>query len=606
VLSQGIGVTALEHYELLREKYRTKILKYLKDECGVAFEKSGKRYWVSCPFHDPDVHPSFNMWGSEGYIHTFCFGKCGEREGHYSVFDIIMKSKNCNIHQAVNQLASYLGIQETVTVTKLKKARSTSTDVDTKTLEQQDAEAVTQSPELMRTLKQVAERYSRYLLAECPDGDVLAYLNKRGIDEEAIVTHGIGYCPDYESVYQGRLIVDSEGLNSFDLLETGVITLLDNADYPRLKEIRRPKTTWRDSYGDFFAGRITIPIYDSEGNVRNIQGRIATGENLNIAEKYRPASYINLPNAPKDTLLYGLQSNAENIRKHKTVVLVEGTLDYIALYKNFQHDPIVVATLTNNLSIEQYAELSALGVERYIVAYDSDKGGWKGFKNIIKAYDERFHRVAFPRHADPSDVYAKLRNAINTGATGELLDKGPGATLLTPRSPVTDISPPKVDYYYDAAKLMDLILETKREGESAPKKCQRIRKYLMSDKLVSLDLENGLPKGYISIPRMCAYRIHDTDYEGNALLLYLYIIIRQQQGKVFVELTDGELAKIFGVSVRTVASYRKYLKDKGLLNFFERGTDKRKLKYSVKYFPPAKKMVHDYVREKKRKESLQK
>jgi DNA primase len=585
----------VDYRELLKEKYLGRILAYLKDECGVEFKKVGPHYWTRCPFHGPDYHPSFNIWIENSYIRSFCLSYCGMRKGNHSIIHVIEEKTDMNLYEAANDLGRYLGIKDTITISKKKHRSKAKCSTTAAAVEEDLIPMREQSPAVLSALRSAAEQYHSYLMSGQEGSSVAReYLTSRGVEEETIVKHQIGFCPGYDSGHEGRLLVTSSEIDGHDLLDAGLISLLNDTERPYLRKyIRYPKRTWKDSYSDFFARRITFPVHDAEGNVRMIQGRIIDDVPDSKSPEFGQVKYLNMPNAPKELLLYGLYQNSQYIAEHKMVVLTEGIFDYLALYKNFRDDlinfrssPLVVSTLTNDLSDEQQFLLENLSVERYIVAYDGDTGGREGLQHVKKRVKGEVLGVPFSNKVDASKVYSNVRDALLISDIEYLSRNGTGLVILKPGEPLFEAAPP--DFFYDAEELLGMLTYRKDGYKSIPEKIDHIKKYLTTRQKQGVTYQTIAFNGCISLPRKSVARIRYTDYEGNALILYLWVIVRQQQTKGYVKATDAELAETLGRSVRSIADYRKELHDKGLLNYKDDDLDRRKLKYSANYFPPAK------------------
>jgi DNA primase len=78
----------------------------------------------------------------------------------------------------------------------------------------------------------------------------------------------------------------------------------------------------------FFRNRITFPIYDKMSNVVAFSARI-------LDPKDNP-KYLNSPEHPafdKSEILYGINIMKKHIKEFDCVIIVEGQMDVIALYR---------------------------------------------------------------------------------------------------------------------------------------------------------------------------------------------------------------------------------------------------------------------------------
>ena len=158
---------------------------------------------------------------------------------------------------------------------------------------------------------------------------------------------------------------------------------------------------WQQDFIDFKLGwdsvkkRITIPFFDSNGNLLGFSGRAV----LNTSDLNYEATYGNEPkyfiydhfNA-KD-YFYPLDKFAV---KDNTVILVEGLLDAIWLHKfGFTN---TLSIISAEVSKEQIRKLKLLNAKTIILCLDNDSAGEKGCQRLYKFLrsDFNFKRVVFP------------------------------------------------------------------------------------------------------------------------------------------------------------------------------------------------------------------
>jgi DNA primase len=118
---------------------------------------------------------------------------------------------------------------------------------------------------------------------------------------------------------------------------------------------------------DRFRGRITFALHDSNGEIVGFAGRT-------LLENENP-KYINSSESPvfsKGNNLYGLFATKSDIRKTKTVILVEGYMDFLSLFENQITN--CVASMGTALTAHQ-ATLIRRFAEEVVICYDSDNAG---------------------------------------------------------------------------------------------------------------------------------------------------------------------------------------------------------------------------------------
>nr|MDE5602180.1 toprim domain-containing protein [Clostridia bacterium] len=187
--------------------------------------------------------------------------------------------------------------------------------------------------------------------------DARAYLEARGINEEAAHRYGLGLSLDYDSMvgYMRR-----KGHSLKDLLDCGLIS---NVDRP----------------SDAFANRIIVPIINSMNEVVAFGGRIYHGEK-DVA-KYKNSTNTVL--FDKGRTIYGVNYVKQDKRAgevYRELILVEGYMDVISLGAAGIRN--AVAGMGTALTDGQAHEIKRL-VPKIYVCYDGDGAGRKAtVKNV--------------------------------------------------------------------------------------------------------------------------------------------------------------------------------------------------------------------------------
>lgn len=184
---------------------------------------------------------------------------------------------------------------------------------------------------------EIENEYYRKALYDHKTGKVAReYLKKRCINEETIEKWKLGWSP-YECV----------------------------------------PSIYNDWVGDYkpwskLWGRITIPIYDQNGKVVSISGRLV----LKIDKpKYDHYSF------PSRKVLFGLFQNKEEIQKNDRAIITEGQMDVISSWQKGLR--IVTSSFGAHCSLDHLAILSRYAT-RIDVLYDNDFAGNKGLNDIKK------------------------------------------------------------------------------------------------------------------------------------------------------------------------------------------------------------------------------
>lgn len=152
-----------------------------------------------------------------------------------------------------------------------------------------------------------------------------------------------------------------------------------------------------NGYYDMFRDRLMFPIVSASGNYIGFGGR--------VLDDSLP-KYINSQETPvfsKGKILYGLNETAKYIRTEDSVLVVEGYMDFLALYAAGIRN--VAATLGTAMT-QQHAQVLKRHTKNVIVLFDGDSAGQKAaFRSLpILLAEGLFPRgVTLPNKLDPDD-----------------------------------------------------------------------------------------------------------------------------------------------------------------------------------------------------------
>ena len=289
----------------------------------VSLRKSGQNFVGLCPFHS-EKSPSFAVHPVKQIYHCFGCGVGGD------VFKFVMELDKIAFLDAVRVVAEKCGIPVPAPRERSPEERRTNQ----------------QRTVLVEMHKEAAAFFARQL-ASTPEGKIArAYLEDRGLDENAIQHFLIGYAP------------------------SGGESLIRNLrqKFPE-KLIEQSGLASRDANGriyDRFRRRIMFPIANESGKVVAFGGR-SLGDDM--------PKYLNSPETPiysKSGLLYHMDRAKEPIRRADFAVLVEGYMDVIGVARAGITN--VVASCGTSLTETQIKLLSRF-THRIIVNYDPDNAG---------------------------------------------------------------------------------------------------------------------------------------------------------------------------------------------------------------------------------------
>ncbi|MFA5407359.1 MAG: DNA primase, partial [Bacilli bacterium] len=286
----------------------------------VPLTQKGKNYFGVCPFHD-DHNPSMSV-SSEKQIYT-CF-VCGATG---NVFTFLMEYEHITFMEAVKRIADKVNI---------------SIDIGN-TFKRVDAHF-----DKYYDMYDLATKFYQNNLKTSSGTSGREYLNKRGIDQTIIKEFDIGVSFSGDKVYK---LLQANKYDDKSIMESGLCNYNDTGYY------------------DLFSNRIMFPLWNIEGKVVGFSGRIYNSLDT--------AKYVNSKESlifKKGHLLYNYHRAKEFIRKDGYVIIVEGFMDVIALYKVGIKN--VIATMGTAITSDQAHLIKKLS-PNVMLMFDGDKAGNK-------------------------------------------------------------------------------------------------------------------------------------------------------------------------------------------------------------------------------------
>ncbi len=239
-------------------------------------KKAGRNFKCCCPFHTEKT-PSFIVSPEKGIFRCFGCGAAGD------VFKFVMLIENVSWIESVKKLAEKNGItiQESFSDNNY---------------------SVSEKTKIFDLLERTAKFYNRCLLESGSASFARDYVKQRGITGDTIKKFMIGYAP------KGKLLESAtkKGYAYDILLKSGLFT---KTDFGRIFE--------------YMSERLVFPILD-------IQGRVVAFGGRTLADS--KAKYLNTPETivySKSSNLYGLYQTLPELRKEKSVIVVEGYMDVV-------------------------------------------------------------------------------------------------------------------------------------------------------------------------------------------------------------------------------------------------------------------------------------
>jgi DNA primase len=326
----------------------------------VALKRKGPRYLGLCPFHNEKT-PSFNVSPTLGIYK--CFG-CGESGDSIS---FLQKHEHLSYVEAIRWLAKRY-------------------QIDLPEEEQSPEQQLEQSErESLAVVQQWALNWSVDQLWNTDEGKRigLSYFHERGFTDATIKAFQLGYVPEFGAAFANAAIAN--GFNPEVLEKAGWIKRRDDG------------TPW-----DFFAGRVTFPVFGLSGQP------IAFGARTLKSDKKLP-KYFNSPESVlyiKSRSLYGIFHAKKAIVEQQLCYLVEGYTDVISLHQAGITN--VVASSGTSLTEDQ-VRLIKRYAPTVCILYDGDAAGMKAsLRGIDLVLKEGLNVkvVTFPEGEDP-DSFAK-------------------------------------------------------------------------------------------------------------------------------------------------------------------------------------------------------
>lgn len=306
----------------------------------VQLKRAGSNVKGLCPFHNEKT-PSFVVSNQKGYYHCFGCGASGNAIG------FVMAIENMDFLDAIEFLAEKVNLD-------LEQYRDKS-NTGQKNYKPQDKD-------LKKKYFEITNHAARFFYMNLKKNETAKnYFSNRGINEATIKSFGLGYAPD-----EWRDLLDYLAKPPYTAEELEKVGLV----------IKKEKSS---GYYDRFRDRVMFPIIDVQGKVVGFGGRIM-GDGQ--------PKYLNSPETPvfnKSNTLYNLNLAKNELRDDRTLIVVEGYMDVIAMYQSGIKN--VVATLGTALT-PQHGRLLKRYADEIIIAYDSDEAGQKATRRSVEILEQ--------------------------------------------------------------------------------------------------------------------------------------------------------------------------------------------------------------------------
>jgi DNA primase len=353
-------------FEHAKEEVRSRI--NIADIIGrhVALKAAGQNLKGLCPFHKEKT-PSFTVTPAKGIFYCFGCHKGGD------VFTFLMEFEGLSFSEALHMLADEAGV-------KLEQSRSGNTYpfADKEGMNEGASDLVPKNE--MLKINQIAVDFYYSQTRKHPQA--IEYFVKRGLSRETIKEFRLGYAPPGWS----ELLTFSslKGVTQSALVQCGLaIAKQDNKAYDRFRD------------------RIMFPIFDTSKRPIGFGGRGLTAD--------AQPKYLNSPETflyQKNKTLYGLHLAQYHIKQSKSVIIVEGYMDFLTLYQAGIKN--VVATSGTALTDGQARIIQRFTNKIYLV-FDGDSAGINAAQRaifVLAPYNFDMRVLILPDEEDP-DSYIK-------------------------------------------------------------------------------------------------------------------------------------------------------------------------------------------------------
>jgi DNA primase len=322
-------------------------------------KRSGSKLSGLCPFPDHrEKTASFSVDETKQFY--YCFG-C-KRGGN--CFTYLRDYQGLPFSEAVEFLAERAGIA-----------------IPKSSADKASHEEDERRKAFLKLNRDVALFYHQNLLKLSPTHPVRAYIKKRGLSDETVEQFMLGFASDSWN-------------DLADFLKHS--KTIQNALVLGLVKAKRS-----EGHFDTFRSRLIFPIISPVGEVLGFGGRILGEGN---------PKYLNSSESPifsKGRVFYGLNEASKHIRAEDSIIVVEGYMDFLALYQAGIRN--VVATLGTALT-EEHARLLKRYTRNVVVLFDGDAAGLnaadRSLPVLLKA--ELLPRgFLLPENLDPDEYVRK-------------------------------------------------------------------------------------------------------------------------------------------------------------------------------------------------------
>jgi DNA primase len=341
----------------------------------VALRPAGQNLKGLCPFHKEKT-PSFTVSPAKGIYYCFGCHKGGD------VFNFLMELEGLTFPEAMQQLADEAGVKLAPRHSQQQVNEPASLDAS----EAPDAPGAAQAGSISKTeLLSINQMALDFFYRSTRDSrQAIDYFLSRGLTRETIRDFKLGYAPDGWSSFLD--FAKSKGVSESSVVRAGLAIVKQETGrvYDRLRD------------------RIMFPIFDSAKRPVGFAGRGMTGDAM--------PKYLNSPETPlyqKNKILYGFHATQQYVRECKSVIIVEGYMDFLSLYQAGVKNVIATA---GTAFTDTHARTLRRFTQKIFLVFDGDAAGIEAARRaitVLAPYNFDIRVLTIPDDEDPDDYVKK-------------------------------------------------------------------------------------------------------------------------------------------------------------------------------------------------------
>jgi DNA primase len=334
----------------------------------VALKPAGQNLKGLCPFHKEKT-PSFTVSPAKGIYYCFGCHKGGD------VFNFLMELEGLTFPEAIRQLADEAGVKLAPAHDAFREQEPVPEAPET------EGAAPISKTELLSINQMALDFFYRSTRDSKPAID---YFLSRGLTRETIRDFRLGYAPEGWSAFLD--FAKSKGVPGPSIVRAGLAIIK--------QETGRIYDRFRD--------RIMFPIFDASKRPVGFAGR---GMSKDATPKY-----LNSPETPlyqKNKILYGFHVTQQYVREQKSVIIVEGYMDFLSLYQAGIKNVIATA---GTAFTDTHARTLRRFTQNIFLVFDGDAAGIEAAKRaitVLAPYNFDIRVLTIPDDEDPDDYVKK-------------------------------------------------------------------------------------------------------------------------------------------------------------------------------------------------------